>query len=100
MGPRGQVCMEGMFGYIERGAFADLGLGRRGQDHFNFEVLRPMERLRNEMKRTAGFVSSNGNMVIVIELTTEVRRKNSMNCPPMQMICCSMAMVSLRMDVN
>ena len=89
-----------MSGHVQRGAFANLRLGRRREEHIDFEVLQPVGKLRNEMKRTVGLVVCNRSMVIVIELTTEVRGKNSMNCPPMHVICCSVAMVRLRMDVN
>lgn len=89
-----------MCGHIECGAFADLLLGRRRKNHIDFEVLKPMERLRNQMKRTAGFVAGNRSMVKDRELTGQVRGKNSMDRPPMYMIGCSMAMIGLGMDVN
>ena len=89
-----------MCGDIKRGAFADLRLGRRRENHIDFEVLQPVGKLRNEMKRTVGLVVCNRSMVIVIELTTEVRGKNSMDCPPMLVIFSPMTMVGLRMDMN
>ena len=64
MQPRGRRRVGGMCGHIECGAFADLRLGRRCENHINFEVLKPMERLRNQMKRTAGFAVCNRGMVI------------------------------------
>jgi hypothetical protein len=56
--------MEGMCGHIQCGAFADLRLGRRRENKLDFEVLGPMERLRNQMKRTAGFIVCDRGMVI------------------------------------
>jgi hypothetical protein len=89
-----------MCGHIQRGAFADLRLGRSSENHINFEVLKPMERLRNQMKRTVGFVICNRGMVIDRELTTQVRGENSVDCPPMRVICRPMAMVDLGMDMD
>jgi len=100
MKPRRRVRMEGMCGHIQRGAFAGLRHGRRCEDQINFEVLQPMGRLRDQMKRTAGFVVCNCGMVIDQELTGQVRGKNSMDCPPMSVICCTMVMVGLGMDMN
>lgn len=100
MRPRGRLRVERMCGHIQRGAFADLRLGRRGENHINFEVHKPMGKLRNQMEGTAGFVGCNGDMVIDRELTTQVRGKNSMDRPPMYVTCCPMAMVGLGMDVN
>lgn len=100
MRPRGGERVEGMCGHIQRGAFADLRLGRRRENQINFEVLRPMGRLRDQMKRTVGFVVCNRGMVIDRELTVQVRGKNSVNCPPMPVICRPMAMVGLRMDMD
>ena len=53
-----------MCSHIECGAFADLRLGRRRENRINFKVLEPMERQRNQMKRTAGFVVCNRGMGI------------------------------------
>jgi hypothetical protein len=89
-----------MCGHIKRGAFADLRHGRRRENHINFEVLKPMGRLRNQMKRTVGFVIGNRGMVIDRELTTQVRGENRVDCPPMPVICCSMAMVGFGMDMD
>ena len=50
--------------HIQGGAFADLRLGRRRENEIDFKVLRSMERLRNQMKRTAGFRSCNRSMVV------------------------------------
>jgi len=86
--------------HIQRGALPDLRLGRSREDHINFEVLRPMRRLGNEMKRTVGLAVSNRSMVIVIELTTKVRGKNSVDCPPMFVIYRPMPMVGLGMDMD
>jgi hypothetical protein len=94
MSPRWRIRMEGMCGHIQRGAFADLRLGRRRENQIDFKVLQPMERLRNQMKRTAGFVVCNRGMVIDRELTGQVRGKNSMDCPPMLVIFSPMAMIS------
>jgi hypothetical protein len=76
-----------MCGHIECGAFADLRLGRRRENHINFEVLKPMERLRHQMKWTAGFVVCNRSMLIERKLTVQVRGENSMDGPPMKVIC-------------
>ena len=100
MRPRGRVRVERMCGHIQRGAFADLRRGRRRENYINFEVLEPMERLRNQMKRTPGFVVCNEGMVIDRELTVQVRRKNSMDRPSMYVTCCPVAMVGLGMDMN
>jgi hypothetical protein len=89
-----------MCGHIQRGAFADLRLGRRRENEINFKVLRPMERLRNQMKRAAGFIVCNRGMVIDRELTGQVRGKNSVDRPPMIVICRPMPMVGLRMDMD
>ena len=89
-----------MCGYIKRGAFADLRLGRRRENQIDFEVLQPVGRLRNQMKRTAGFVVCNRRMVIDQELTGQVRGKNSVDCPPMFVICRPMPMVGFRMDMD
>ena len=59
MNPCGRVRMEGMCDHIKCGAFSDLRLGRRSENHINFEVLKPMGRVCNQMKRTAGFVICN-----------------------------------------
>lgn len=64
MKPRGRRRVGGMCGHIECGTFADLRLSRIRENHINFEVLNPMERLRNQMKRTAGFVVCNRGMVM------------------------------------
>jgi len=92
--------MEGMCGYIQRGAFSDLRLGRRRENKLDFEVLGPMERLQDQMKRTAGFVVCNRGMVINRELTVQVLGKNSMDCPPMPVVFRPMAMVGLWMDMD
>jgi hypothetical protein len=89
-----------MCGHIKRGAFADLRLGRRSENQIYLEVLRPMERLRNQMQRAVGFVIGNRGMVIDRELTTQVRGKNSVDGPPMYVTCCPVAMVGLGMDMN
>ena len=69
MKPRGRMRVEGMCGHIQRGAFADLRLGRKRENQIDFKVLRPMGRLRNQMKWTAGFVVCNRGMVIDREFT-------------------------------
>lgn len=92
--------MEGMCGHIQRGAFTDLRLGRRSENHINFEVLRPMGRLRNQMKRTAGFVVCNRSMVIDRELTTQVRGKHSMDGPAVNMTRIPMTMICLGVDME
>ena len=92
--------MEGMCGHIQRGAFADLWLGRRSENHINFEVLKPMGRLRNQMKRTAGFVVCNRGMVIDREFTVQVRGKHRMNRAAVNMTRISMTMVCLGMDMD
>ncbi len=89
-----------MCGHIQRGAFADLRLGRRRENQINFEVLRHMRRLRDQMKRTVGFVVCNRGMVIDRELTVQVLGKNSVNCPPMRVICGPMAMIGFGMHVK
>jgi hypothetical protein len=89
-----------MCGHVKRGAFADLRLGRRRENHIDFEVLQPMRRLRNQMKRTAGLVACNRGMVIDRKLTGQVRRENSVDCPPMLVICRPMAMVGLGMYMD
>ena len=100
MRPRGRVRVEGMCGHIQRGAFADLRLGRRGENHINFEVLKPMGRLRNQMKRTVGFVIGNRGMVIDRELTAQIRGKNSMDRAAMNMTRIPMTMICLGMHVE
>ncbi|MEO5864956.1 MAG: hypothetical protein ABIQ79_07975 [Nitrospiraceae bacterium] len=92
--------MEGLCGHIQCGAFADLGLGRRRENKLDFEVLGPMGRLRNQMKRTAGFVVCDRGMVIDCELTIQVRGKHRVDCPPMPVVFRSMAMVGLWMDMD
>lgn len=57
--PRGRVRVEEMCGDIQRGTFPNLRLGRRRENRIDFKVLEPMERQRNQMKRTAGFVVCN-----------------------------------------
>jgi hypothetical protein len=89
-----------MRGHIQRGAFAGLRHGRRCEDQIDFEVLEPMGRLRDQMKRTAGFVVCNSGMVIDRELTGQVLGKNSMDRATMPVICCPMVMVGLGMDMN
>ena len=64
MQPRGWRRVGEMCGHIECGAFADLWLGRRRKNYIDFKVLCPMEGMRSEMKRTAGFVVCNRGMVI------------------------------------
>jgi hypothetical protein len=100
MGPRGRLRVEEMCGHIQRGPFADLRLGRRGEHHINFEVLKPMGKLRDQMKRTARFVVCNRGMVKDRELTIQVRGKNSVDCSTMPMICRPVVMVGLGMDMN
>lgn len=95
-----RVRVEGVCGHIKRGAFADLRLGRSSENHINFEVLKSMGRLRNQMKRTVGFVICDRGMVIDRELTIQVRGKNSVDCPPMHVTCCPVAMVGLGMDMH
>lgn len=89
-----------MCGHVQSGAFADLRLSRRCEHQIDFEVLQPMQRLRNQMKRTTGLVVCNRGMVIDRELTGQVRGKNSVDCPPMLVICRPMAMVGLGMDMD
>lgn len=89
-----------MCGHIKRGALADLRLGRSSENHVNFEMLKPMERLRDQMKRTAGFVACNRGMVIDRELTGQIRGKNSVDGPPMRVIFGPMAMVSFGVDMD
>jgi hypothetical protein len=76
-----------MCGHIQRGAFADLRLGRRRENQIDFEVLEPMGRLRNQMKRTVRFVVCNRGMVIDREFTIQVWGKNSMDRATMPVIC-------------
>jgi hypothetical protein len=92
--------MEGMCGYIQRGAFADLRLSRSREDQIDFEMLQPMGRLRNQMKRTAGFVLCNRGMVIDQELTIQVWGKNSMNRAAVNMTRIPVAMIGLGMDMD
>lgn len=61
---RGWIRVERMCGHIQRGAFADLWLGGRCENEIDFKVLRSMERLRNEMKWAAGFLSCHRGMVV------------------------------------
>lgn len=61
-----------MCGQIQGGAFADLGPGGRPENEVDFKVFRCMERLRNEMKWAAGFLSCNRGMVVVRELAAQV----------------------------
>jgi hypothetical protein len=89
-----------MCGHIKCGAFADLWFGRRREDQIDFEMLQPMRRVRNQMKRTAGFVVCNRCVVIDRELTGKVRGKNSVDCPPMRVICRPMSMVGFGMDMD
>jgi hypothetical protein len=89
-----------MCGYIKRGAFADLRLGRSSENHINFEVLKPMGRLRNQMKWTVGFVTGNRSMVIDRELTVQVLGENRMDRAAMNMTRIPMTMISLGMHVE
>jgi len=100
MRPRGRVRVEGMCGYIKRGAFADLRHGRRRESDIDFEVLQPMGRLRNQMKRTVRFVIGNRGMVIDRELTGQVRGKNRVDRAAMNMTRIPMTMICLRMHVE
>ena len=100
MRPRGRVRVERMCGHIQRGAFADLRLGRRSENEINFKVLRPVGMLRNQMKRTVGFAVCNRSMIIDRELTVQVRGKNSMDRAAVNMTRISMPMVGLGMDMN
>ena len=100
MNPRRRVRVEGMRGHIKRGAFADLRLGRRRENQIDFKMLRPMGRLRNQMKRTVGFVSSNRGMVVNRELTAQVRGKNSMDRATMNMTDFPMPVICLGMHVE
>lgn len=86
--------------HIQGGAFADLRLGGRRENQIDFRVLRSMERLRNQMKRAAGFLGCNRSMVVDRELTTQVRRKHRMDRAAMDMIGFSMMMIGLRMDMH
>ena len=98
--PRGWGRVGDMCGDIQGGAFANLRFGRRREYHIDFEVLQPMERLCNQMKWTAGFVVCNRGMVINREFTRQARGKNSVDCPPMRVICCPMAMVGFGVDME
>jgi hypothetical protein len=89
-----------MCGHIKRGAFADLRLGRRRENHINFEVLKPMGKLRNQMEGTAGFVVCNRRMVINRKLTIQVRGKHRMDRAAMNMTRIPMTMVCLGMDMD
>ncbi len=89
-----------MCGYIQCGAFTDLRHGGRRENHIDFEVLQPVGRLRNQMKRTAGFVGCNRRMVIDRELTGQVRGKNSVDRSPMRVICRPMSMIGLGMNME
>lgn len=75
-----------MCGHIHRGAFANLRLGRRRENQIDFEMLQPMGRLRNQMKRTVGFPGCNRGMIIDRKLAGQVGGKNSVDCSPMLMI--------------
>jgi len=97
---RGQVRVEGMCGDIQRGTFPNLRLSRRRENRIDFKVLEPMERQRNQMKRTAGFVIRNRGMVVDQELTGQVLGKNSMDRAAMSVIRRSMVMIGLGMDMN
>lgn len=89
-----------MCGHIQRGAFADLRLGRRREHHIDCEVLQPMEWVCNQMKRTTGFVAGNRGMVIDQKLTGQLRGEYRVDGPPMQVICSPMAMIGLGMDMD
>jgi len=67
------IRIEKMRRHIQDSAFADLWLGRRRENEIDFKVLRSMERLRNQMKRTSVFRSCNWGMVVGRELTAQVR---------------------------
>ena len=92
--------VEGMCGYIQVSAFAELRHGRRRESQIDFEVLSPVERLRNQMKRTAGFVLCDRGVAIGRELTIQVRRKHSMDRANVNMTRIPMVMVGLGMDMN
>jgi len=100
MRPRRRGRVEGMCGHVQRGAFADLRHGRRRENQIDFEVLQPMGRLRNQMKRTAGFVVCNRGMVINRELTGQVRGKNRVDSATVNMPRIPMAMVGFGMDMD
>jgi hypothetical protein len=89
-----------MCSYIQRGAFANQWLAGRREYHIDCEVLQPMQRVCNQMKRTTGFVARNGSMVIDGELTRQARRENRVDGPPMKVICCPVAMVGFGMNMD
>ena len=72
MRPRRRVRVERMCGCIQRGAFADLRRGRRREHQIDFEVLSPMGKVRNQMKRAAGFIACNRGMIVAREFTGQV----------------------------
>lgn len=92
--------MEGMCSHIERSAFADLRLGGRSEHQTNFEMVHPMRRMRQQMKRTMGFDIRIRGMVMNRKLTGQVRGKHSVDCAAMHVIRGSMAMAGLRMDMD
>ena len=92
--------VERMCGHIQRGAFADLRLGRRTENHINFEVLKPMGKLRDQKEGTAGFVVCNRRMVINRKLTIQVLGKHRMDRAAVNMTRISMTMVCLGMHVE
>ena len=86
--------------HIQGGAFTDLRLGGRRENQIDFRVLRSMERLRNQMKRAAGFLGCNRSMVVDRELTIQVRRKHRMDRAAMDMFCLPMSVIRFRMDME
>jgi hypothetical protein len=86
MRSRGLVRVESMSGDIERGAFADLWLGGRSEYQANFKMVHPMRMLRQQMKRTMGFVTCNRGMVMNRKFTGQVRGKYSVDCTAMEMV--------------
>jgi hypothetical protein len=89
-----------MCGHIKRGTFADLRLGRSSENQIDFEVLEPMGRLRNQMKRTAGFVICNRGMVIDREFTVQVWEENRMDRAAMNMSGFSMMVIRFGMHME
>ena len=66
------IRIERMCSQIQRGAFTDLWIGGKCENEIDFRVLRSMEGLRNQMKRTTGLRSGNRGMVVVDEFTAQV----------------------------
>lgn len=88
-----------MCGNITRAAFSDLRLRRNSEHKIDFLMDQSMGWLCDQMKRTTSLIC-NRSMVINRELTGEIRGKDCMNRPTVQVIRSPMVMVGLGMYMD